>query len=288
MSTITPYTQEISRARKACFLFLLDQSYSMEEPLANSTSRKCDELIKAINGWLQNMTICASGSEGIKDWFDIGVMGYRTDQDANAILEPAFLGPLAGRPFASIAEIGNNPARIDSVTALLPDEETGEIIEMPAQMPVWVDAKAEGGTPMCNMLHMAFEMIEGWISSHPDSFPPVVINITDGESQDGDPIPYAEALKELATSNGNAMLFNCHLSATAADRFMFPANGEILPDDLARVLFQMSSVIPEPLYLRANKEGFELQPNARGMVFNADMVALIKFLDLGTRKMNLR
>jgi hypothetical protein len=27
----------------------------------------------------------------------------------------------------------------------------------------------------------------------------------------------------------------------------------------------------------------ELQPNARGMAFNADMVALLKFLDLGTR-----
>jgi hypothetical protein len=215
-------------------------------------------------------------------------MGYRTDQEANAILESAFMGPLAGKTFASITEIGANPARIDNVTAMLPDEDTGQLIEMPAQMPIWVDTKMEGGTPMCNMLHHAFELIEGWINEHPDSFPPIVINITDGESQDGDPIPYADAIKELATNNGNVLLFNCHLSATASDKFMFPSNGEILPDELARVLFQMSSVIPEPLYLRANKEGFELQPNARGMVFNADMVALIKFLDMGTRKMNLR
>jgi hypothetical protein len=285
---MSPYTQEISRARKACFLFLLDQSFSMEEPLGNSTQRKCDELAKAVNAWLQNMTICTAAGEGIKDWFDIGVMGYRTDQQANAILESAFLGPLAGKTFAAITEIEANPARIDNVTAMLPDEETGQIIEMPAQMPVWVDVKAEGGTPMCNMLHHAYELVENWIATHPDSFPPVVINITDGESQDGDPVPYADALKDLSTSDGNVLLFNCHLSAIAADKFMFPANGEILPDELARVLFQMSSVIPESLYLRANKEGFELQPGARGMVFNADMVALIKFLDLGTRKMNLR
>ena len=59
-----PYTQSISRQNKACFLFLLDQSFSMEEPLGNSSNRKCDELVTAINGWLQNMAIRASGDEG--------------------------------------------------------------------------------------------------------------------------------------------------------------------------------------------------------------------------------
>ena len=101
-----PYSQEISRQNKACFLFLLDQSYSMEEPLGNSSNRKCDELMAAINGWLQNMAIRASGDEGIKDWMDIGVFGYRTDQNATPILESALLGPLAGRMLVSISEIG--------------------------------------------------------------------------------------------------------------------------------------------------------------------------------------
>ena len=40
----------------------------MEEPLGSSPNRKCDELVTAINGWLQNMAIRASGDEGIKDW----------------------------------------------------------------------------------------------------------------------------------------------------------------------------------------------------------------------------
>src|SRR5687768_30278 len=117
-----PYTQEISRERKACFVFLLDQSFSMEEPLGNSPKRKCDELVTAINAWLQNMTIRASGDAGIKDWMDISVLGYRTDQDANPIIESALQGALAGKELASIADIGNNPARIDQVMSLLPDE----------------------------------------------------------------------------------------------------------------------------------------------------------------------
>jgi len=278
-----PYSQEISRQNKACFLFLLDQSYSMEEPLGNSTNRKCDELVTAINGWLQNMAIRASGDEGIKDWMDVGVFGYRTDQQANPIIQSALQGALAGRQLVSIAEIGGNPARIDTRTQYIPDEETGEMIEVPCEVPVWVDPVTEGGTPMCHMLYHTHDMLRQWIAAHPRSFPPIVVHITDGESQDGDPIPYADAVKNLATEDGNVLLFNCHLSMTAADPFMFPASEQGLPDELARVLFRMSSVLPEPFYRHAMMEGFPLQPNARGMAFNADMVCLIQFLNMGTQ-----
>ena len=278
-----PYSQEISRQNKACFLFLLDQSFSMEEPLGNSQNRKCDELVTAINGWLQNMAIRASGDTGIKDWMDVGVFGYRTDQAANPIIESALQGPLAGRTIVSISDIGMNPARIDTRTQYIPDEETGEMIQVPCEMPVWVDPKTEGGTPMCHMFYRAHEILSQWIAAHPRSFPPIVVHITDGESQDGDPIPYAEAVKSLATEDGNVLLFNCHLSMTAADPFMFPANDQGLPDVLARHLFHMSSVLPEPFYRHAVMEGFPLQPSARGMAFNADMVCLIQFLNMGTQ-----
>jgi hypothetical protein len=278
-----PYTQEISRERKACFLFLLDQSFSMEEPLGNSSRRKCDELVTAINAWLQNMAIRATGDVGIKDWMDIGVIGYRTDQESQPIIESALQAPLASKTLVSITDIGNNPLRMDSVTQQLPDEDTGEMIEMATEMPVWVDPKAEGGTPMCHALHHTYEIVEKWINDHRQSFPPIVINITDGESQDGDPVPYAEAIQSLSTDDGNVLLFNCHLSLTAADTFMFPASGEVLPDALARVLFKMSSPLPESICQRAIAEGYDLQTGARGMSYNANMVELIKFLDMGTR-----
>ncbi len=278
-----PYSQEISRQNKACFLFLLDQSFSMEEPLGNSSNRKCDELITAINGWLQNMAIRASGDEGIKDWMDVGVFGYRTDPGANPIIESALQGRLAGRTLVSITEIGENPVRIDTRSQYIPDEETGEMIEVPCEVPVWVDPVAEGGTPMCHMLYRTHETLSQWIAQHPRSFPPIVVHITDGESQDGDPIPYADAVKSLATEDGSALLFNCHLSMTAADPFMFPASEHGLPDELARVLFRMSSVLPDPFYRHAVMEGFQLQQSARGMAFNADMVCLIQFLNMGTQ-----
>mgnify|MGYP000987969356 CR=1 FL=1 len=278
-----PYSQEISRQNKACFVFLLDQSFSMAEPLGSSSFRKCDELAVAINGWLQNMAIRASGDEGIKDWMDVGVFGYRTDPQGQMIIQPALLGALAGRPLVAIPEIGANPARIDTRAQYVPSEETGEMIEVPCEVPVWVDPVAEGGTPMCNMLYLAHGLLSDWIAQHPHSFPPIVVHISDGESQDGDPGPYAEALKRLSTSNGNVLLLNCHLSSTAADPFMFPASSEGLPDQWARVLFEMSSVLPDPFHRHASGEGFQLPTGARGMAFNANMVCLIQFLNMGTQ-----
>jgi len=278
-----PYQREISRDNKACILFLLDQSFSMEEPLGGSGKRKCEELVRAVNGWLHNMAIRASGDEGIRDWMDVGVIGYRTDQQATPIIEPALTGPLAGRPLVSIVDIGENPARIDSVIEQIRDEETGESLEIPSDSPIWVDPKMEGSTPMCHVLHYAYGLLQQWIADHPNSFPPIVIHITDGESQDGDPVPYAQAITGLSTSDGNVLLFNCHLSMTAGEPVVFPAAGGGMPDPLANVLFEMSSVLPEPFFRSAVSEGYQLQQGARGMAFNADMVVLINFLDMGTR-----
>jgi hypothetical protein len=280
---VLPYQREISRDHKACILFLLDQSYSMVEPLGGSSHRKCDELAKAVNAWLYNMSIRASGNEGVRDYMDVGVIGYRTDQQANPIIGPALVGPLAGRELISITDIGNYPARIDTVVQQIRDEETGELMEFPSESPIWVDPVAEGSTPMCHVLYHAYQILSQWIQQHPDSFPPIVIHISDGESQDGDPVPYAEAIRGLATSDGNVLVFNCHLSMSQAEQIAFPSTPNGLPDELARVLFHMSSVLPDSFYRNALAEGIPMSPGARGMAFNADLVVLVKFLDMGTR-----
>jgi hypothetical protein len=157
------------------------------------------------------------------------------------------------------------------------------MLSVPCEMPIWIDPVAEGGTPMCHVLHYAHGILSGWIGQHMESFPPIVIHITDGESQDGDAVPYADAVKALATRDGHVLLFNCHLSMMAADPVMFPSGPQMLPDPLARTLFQMSSLLPESMFRSAVSEGHPLQPMARGIAFNADMVVLLKFLDMGTR-----
>jgi len=274
-----PYERQISRQHKGCFLFVLNQSRTMLEPIGDGDRRKCDEAAIQVNTWLLNLTIRAAGSDGIKDWMDVGVLGYRTNEEGKPIIESALQGALAGRPLVSIVDVGEHPARMEQVVTRFFDEETEEIVDTP----VWVDPKAEGGAPMCRALYEVFQVLDRWISDHYDSFPPIVIHITDGQSDDGDPRPYADPLKELQTNDGNVLLFHHHLSTTAAGLLLFPSTEERLPDEAARALFRMSSVLPENMWQMLRNRGVELEQSARGMSLNTDLLPLLGFFEMGTR-----
>jgi hypothetical protein len=84
------------------------------------------------------------------------------------------------------------------------------------------------------------------------------------------------------------LLLNVHLSSTRGAPIEFPDSEERLPDDFAKKLFSMSSVLPETTRSFAQQEGYSVNDRTRGFTFNADIVALIKFLDIGTRPSNLR
>ena len=72
-----PYTAEISRTNPTCFLFLVDQSSSMLEPFGgNQESNKAEGVADAINRLLQNLVLKCAKSEGIRDYFHVGVIGY--------------------------------------------------------------------------------------------------------------------------------------------------------------------------------------------------------------------
>lgn len=58
---------------------------------------------------------------------------------------------------------------------------------------------------------------------------------------------------------------------------------EGLPDQYARLLFRMSSVLPPKLLTAAKAEGFVVTAASRGFVFNADLVAVVRFMDIGTQ-----
>jgi hypothetical protein len=235
----------------------------------------------AINRLLQNLVIKCAKEEGIRDYFHVGVIGY------GDVVAPALAGALAGKEMAPISEVGNAPARVEQRMKKVEDG-AGGLVEQPIRFPVWFDPKAHGATPMCQALVLAHDILKRWIDQHPDSFPPIVINITDGEATDGNPSAAATALRGLATSDGNVLLFNIHLSAKAGAAVEFPSTEDALPDEFARSMFELSSVLTATMRSIAQQEGYVVDEQSRGFVFNADMVALIKFLDIGTRPSNLR
>jgi hypothetical protein len=277
------YTAEISRRNPTCILLLIDQSGSMADPFGNSESQrsKADSVADVTNKLLQNLVVKCARDEGVRDFFNVGVLGY------GAGVAPAFGGALAGLDTAPISQVADAPLRIEE-RAKKVDDGAGGLVEQTVRFPIWFEAHADNGTPMCQALRRARTVVTDWLVQHPECFPPIVINITDGEAGDGDPSVAAREVTELASTDGNVLLFNVHLSSSRSAPVEFPDSGAELADQYAKLLFGMSSVLPEPTRAIAQQEGYRVTSATRGFTFNADIVALIKFLDIGTRASNLR
>ncbi len=278
-----PYTAEISRSNPSCFIFLIDQSGSMADPFGagESAKKKADGVADAVNKLLQNLSIKCAKAEGVRDYYNVSVIGYGNQ------VGPAFGGSLSGKEMVPISEVAQAPARIEERTKKM-DDGAGGLAEQTVKFPIWFSPIANGGTPMCQALTRAQSILQGWLNEHPDCFPPIVINITDGEATDGDPSIPAQSLRQLCSNDGNVLLFNIHISSHRATPIEFPDKESGLVDDFARLLFRMSSPLPEYMGSAAQQEGFRVSDETRGFVFNADMVSVIRFLDIGTRPSNLR
>src|SRR2546422_4517976 len=74
------------------------------------------------------------------------------------------------------------------------DDGAGGVMDQTVKFPVWFDPYWKGGTPMCAALKEATEITQTWCQEHPNGFPPIVINITDGEATDGDLVAEARKL----------------------------------------------------------------------------------------------
>ena len=90
------------------------------------------------------------------------------------------------------------------------------------------------------------------------------------------------------TEDGHLLLFNIHVSSTPSSPIEFPSDESALPDDHAKLLFRMSSPLPDYMKSIAMEEGIPVGNSPRGFVFNGDMVSVIRFLDIGTRPTSLR
>ena len=88
----------------------------------------------------------------------------------------------------------------------------------------------------------------------------------------------------MSTNDGNVLIYNAHLSAMSAMPVQYPADeSDTPPDEYAVQMFRMSSVFPDPVIDLAGGMGLPVSEGSRGYVYNADMVALVQFLDIGTR-----
>ncbi len=271
------YVAEISRENPTCFLFLVDHSGSMAKPLPGAGKSKAKAVAEALNRLLYELVSRASKGAEIRDHFEIGIIGYGHDH-----VGPALGGVLSGRNLVPVSQVAEHPLRVEMRKKKEYDG-TGGILEVPVKVPVWYEAAANGMTPMCGAIKLAHETVQEFLGRHPQCRPPVVINITDGMPSDADPRPAANALRKLRSTDGNVLLFNLHVSEVSAQPILFPTEEAGLPNKFARLLYRMSSTVPSTMLARAREEVPDIASGARGFVFNADMIATIQMLEIGTR-----
>jgi hypothetical protein len=273
------FSAEISRHQPGCIFFLVDQSTSMNLPFGTNGTSRAQRLTQAINRLLQELVVRCTKSqdEGVRPYFDVGVFGYGSEA-----FGPLLGGTLAGKPLVSVRDIGEHPLRLESAKQDIPDGKGGTITTE-VRYPVWFELDALGKTPMCAAFTEAHAILQPWIEDHPTSLPPLIFNITDGEATDGDPQEAAGRLRNLATEDGQALLFNVHITSSPDPAVLYPDQRDGLPDAFARQLFEMSSILPTSFQDRFSEEGYEISPQSRAFVFNANVGDVIQCIDIGTR-----
>jgi len=276
-----PYTAEISRSQPTAFLFVIDQSGSMDEKMPTGKS-KADFVADVLNKTIYQLIIRSTKSDGVRNYFDLGVLAY-----GGGGVGSGFGGSLSTSVIHPLSAVEQNPLRIDSRTKKV-DDGAGGLVDQTVKFPVWFDPKSSGGTPMCEALRQVAQALVDWCNSHERSYPPTVIHVTDGQSTDGDPEQIASQLQNISTNDGAALLFNLHIDATEGSAVLFPSSELSLPDAHSKLLFRCSSQFPPHLLKPAQDKSYPVSNESRFFGYKADIQGIVDFFDIGTRASELR
>lgn len=277
------YRRSVTRTEPGCVVILLDRSDSMKVPWANTGATLAAGAALAVNNILLDMCIKATSEVNapVRHYFDVGVFSYGACLNTPGEgVESAFGGALAGRGLVPLPELASNPVAVR-------EEPSIDLMSVTAKMPVWVEPVHGYRTPMCGAIALAGHYVFEWAAAHPNSFPPIVINITDGMVTDSPHLgvslhDWAKRLTAIETSDGPTLLFNVFLSPTQAAESIFPSHAGGLPVP-GPDLFALSSELPQPMVDNARVDGIDVQPGARGLAFNVGRSTLLKVLQVGTR-----
>lgn len=285
MQTKTAYTAQITRNTPTAFIFLIDQSVSMQKytTLYGEEMPMAEAVARIVNHQLNELVLrCIKGSE-TRDYYDIAIIGYGENAYSG------WKGELEGRDFVKPSELKEHPYKKITTKKETRTRKGVKVVEIEEVQ--WIEAEATQGW---TRVHHAFEKAKGlldeWMEKHHDKdcYPPTIINITDGEFNGATKeyvLQQANELKSMFTNDGNVILFNIHISANKAVCVTCPASkDEVSFSSLATTMYEMSSLLPMRYSDRIADLRGDGTPNNRyrAMSINADMSTLIQLMDIGT------
>ena len=261
-----------------------DRSGSMAEEtsLDGLSMTRAEAVASLINQLLDELLGRLRRSDRVRDCLDLALLEYSGEGVLNLLDD--------GGGFVTVSELIRRPVTVRPrhVLRRLP---SGNQVAATIPQRQWIEAKAIGNTPMKAAFEEAERLTRCWCAAtrNRDSFPPIVINITDGEASDADDEELtlaAERLRAVATRNGALLLFNVHLASeeeNPAETLRFPSEHDRLPDrPHARLLYDLSSTLP-PCYDTAILAERPLaRPPFRAVGYNCPINTLFAVLTVGT------
>jgi hypothetical protein len=282
------YNAEINRKQPTAFIFMIDQSGSMswqKQMYKGELSSYAEIVADMINNLLNELVGRCTKQAGVRDYFDICVLGYGGQDGTGAF--PIWEGNLKDKEWVSVSELRDNAKYITKnvIKKIRGKTKTATIKE-----PYWFTPVGNYATPMGAAFSKAHEILSKWVKAenHENSYPPVVINITDGaqtDYSDDNLIESSKKVQALNTKDGHVLVLNCHISNEGSPT-VFPYSSEDLPDEnsYAHRLYEMSSVMPKPFDADISKirNDADTFSNYRGMAFNANVDVIFNLIDIGT------
>lgn len=277
------YSQEITRQHRTAFIIALDRSGSMQESVQFGKKKlsKAEAVAIIANALITELIDRCQRTDCLRNYYDVAVIGY-----ANDSVEML----LGGDGMISIEEI----SKLNPKSKILSDEqqlsEYGSTI-FQHTLNEWFAPHAEGNTPMYEALLKVRDLASEWCqkSENRESFPPVIINITDGEASDCDDNELRDIcsqIKRIATDDGNVLLINIHISTDNT----LPATIFPMPDELTgggrylKLLAECSSIMPSAFDNPIREiKGQGATPPFFGMGYNASIIELLSIVNIGSR-----
>lgn len=275
------YSANITRQQKGAIILLLDQSGSMDEPITfgGKTTTKAMAVASVANSLIEEIINNCHRGGSVGDYFDLAVVGYGGDKATT----------LWGSGLRRIADINAMPttSMAEIITLTM---HNGQRIDRMVKRRCWVTPTAKGQTPMADALRIAKRLAGSWCRRNPNSFPPIVVNITDGEATDATNsqlLDMAQKLTQTCTLDGATLLVNIHLASEhdiQAPTLLFPSvDTPLLNNRHTNLLWQMSSTLPSIF----DREISELknhisQPPYKALCYNCAANQLVGILNIGS------
>ena len=252
-----------------CILVLIDQSGSMNNQWGRSQYKLSWGAARSVNHMIGELILRCTKGDDVAPRVRLGFYGY-AGSDVNWA---AGKFPADADGLVSIADLALCQEEV------LDDE--NEIL-----IPWVVEENANGGTPMKTAFEQVISIAENFAQNHPDSFPPVIVNITDGvptDCKESELAAIVSPLMNISTDDGGALVFNVHISPDESKPVFLPSPNDALPDEYAKCLYAASSTLPETLAkIGRDDHKMAIGEDSRCFAFNADSALLIKLLSLAS------